>query len=156
MGEKIGVKEASKILGVSRKTVYSRLRSGKIEGEKIETKHGLKWVIDRDKLKEQATREKEVVEVKEINRLIKKKELMNELIEAINSENRQVIEESMDNIDNKLDKQKEQFREQSEHIQKQRELIEKQNEYIKELSKEIKEIKTEQKKSFFSKIKDLF
>lgn len=68
MSEKIGVKEAAEILGVSKKTVYSRLRSGQISAEKVDTKHGKKWVIDKDDLREQATAENEVVEVKEINR----------------------------------------------------------------------------------------
>jgi len=37
MSGKIGVKEAAEILGVSKKTVYSRLRSGQISAEKVDT-----------------------------------------------------------------------------------------------------------------------
>jgi len=130
--EKLGVKEASKILGVSKKTVYSRLRSGKLPGEKIDTKHGKKWVINKDHLQEQATREKEVVEVKEINQLVNKENLLNELVEAVNSQNKQLINESIEKVTDKIDQQ---------------------NKAIQELSEQVKELKKQQNKSLWGRVK---
>lgn len=135
MSEKIGVKEAAKILGLSKKTVYSRLRSGQIPAEKVETKHGLKWVIDKEQLKEQATHEKEVVEVKEINELVSKEDLMNDLIEAINSQNETVINEAMNSIND---------------------TIKQQNEAIEDLSEQVNKLQQQQNRSILDKIKDFF
>ena len=133
--EKVGVKEASKILGVSKKTVYTKLRAGQLPGEKIDTKHGKKWVIDKENLEEQATREKEVVEVKEINQLVNKEDLLNELVEAVNSQNEQLINESIDKVTDK---------------------IEQQNKAIMDLSEQVKELKEQQNKGLLDRIKDLF
>ena len=133
--EKVGVKEAAKILGVSKKTVYSKLRSGKLPGEKIKTKHGLKWVINKKDLEETAKREKEVVEVKEINQLVNKEDLMNELIEAVNSQNEKLIKNSMDKVTDKIDQQ---------------------NKQIQELSQQIKELKEQQNKGLMDRIKNYF
>ncbi|MCF8002272.1 MAG: helix-turn-helix domain-containing protein [Halanaerobiales bacterium] len=69
--EKIGVKEAAKILGLSKKSVYTKLRSGQIPGEKINTKYGQKWVINKEQLEDQA-KENEIVEVKEVNKPVSK------------------------------------------------------------------------------------
>ncbi|MFW6025373.1 MAG: helix-turn-helix domain-containing protein [Candidatus Woesearchaeota archaeon] len=142
MSEKIDVKKAAKILGVSKKTVYSRLRSGKIQAEKVDTKHGKKWLIDKDKLTEQATIENEVVEVKEINQLIKKEQLMNELIEAVNSQNKQLIKESMENID--------------ETIKKQNKILEQQSNKLESLEDRLQSIQDQQNNTLFDKIKNFF
>ena len=142
MSEKIGVKEAAKVLGVSKKTVYSRLRSGQINAEKVDTKHGKKWLIDKNKLTEQATAENEVVEIKEINRLINKEQLMNELVEAIENQNKQLIKQSMENINNT--------------IQKQNEILEKQSNKLAIMEEKIKEIQQQQSKSLFEKLKVIF
>jgi len=144
--EKVGVKEASKILGVSKKTVYSRLRSGKLPGEKIDTKHGKKWVIDKEDLQEQATREKEVVEVKEINQLVNKEDLLNELVEAVNSQNKQLINESIEKVTDKIDQQNKAIESLSEQIKDMQE----------EYQEEIQELKEQQNKSLWNKIKNIF
>jgi len=130
--EKIGVKEASKILGVSKKTVYSRLRSGKLPGEKIDTKHGKKWVINKKDLQNQARAETEVVEVKEINQLVNKENLLNELIQAVNSQNKQLIDNCIKKVTDKIDEQ---------------------NNRIEQLTEEVKELNNEQKKSLWAKVR---
>lgn len=130
--EKIGVKEASKILGVSKKTVYSRLRSEKLPGEKIDTKHGKKWVINKKDLQNQARAETEVVEVKEINQLVNKENLLNELIQAVNSQNKQLIDNCIKKVTDKIDEQ---------------------NNRIEQLTEEVKELNNEQKKSLWAKVR---
>jgi len=133
--EKVGVKEASKLLGVSKKTVYTKLRAGQLPGEKIDTKHGQKWVIDKEKLQKQATREKEVVEVKEINQLVNKEDLLNELVEAVNSQNKQLINESVEKVTDKIDQQ---------------------NKAIMDLSEQVKELKKKQNKGLWDRVKSCF
>lgn len=138
--KKIGVKEASKLLGVSKKTVYKKLRTGQIPGEKEETKYGRKWVIDKDKLEEQATFENEVVEVQEINKQIDKEELINTLSEAVEGRQRALIEQATDSIKETMDRQNEQ--------------LERQNELIEDLQKEVQQLRAEQNKNWLDKIRN--
>ncbi|MFW5991679.1 MAG: helix-turn-helix domain-containing protein [Halanaerobiaceae bacterium] len=121
MSNQIGVKEAAKILGLSKKTVYTKLRSGQILGEKIQTKYGQKWVIDKEQLEDQAAVKNEVVEVKEINELVNREDLMNELIEAVNGQNKELIDEEVDNITDKLDRQERAITELTEEVKRMRE-----------------------------------
>jgi len=147
--EKVGVKEASKILDLSKKSVYTKLRSGQLKGEKINTKYGQKWVIDKEQLKNQAKTKNEVVEVKEINELVDSKEFMNELIEAVNSQNKALIKDAVENIT-------EEIKSQSDKIDNQESKMERQDQAIRELTEEVKKLRKQQNKSVIDKIKDIF
>lgn len=149
MSEKIGVKEAAEILGVSKKTVYSRLRSGQISAEKVDTKHGKKWVIDKDDLTEQATAENEVVEVKEINKLIDKDQLVNDLLDAIEARNKGAINSAMEKIDETVS-------EQNKAIKEQNKLIREQSSRLESMETRLEELHKQQNKSILDKIKSLF
>ena len=118
MKNKIGVKEAAEILGVSKKTVYERLRSGKINAEKIDTKHGKKWVIDRDEIEESAKIEKDVIEVQEVKELIDKEQLKSDLINAIQARNKQDIDKAMDKVNDSIKRQNELLQEQQEALER--------------------------------------
>ena len=135
MKNKIGVKEAAEILGVSKKTVYERLRSGKINAEKIDTKHGKKWVIDRDEIEETAKIEKDVIEVQEVKELIDKEQLKSDLINAIQARNKQDIDKAMDKVD--------------DSIKRQNELLQEQQRMLEELQRQVD-------KTFIDKVKDNF
>ena len=135
MKNKIGVKEAAEILGVSKKTVYERLRSGKINAEKIDTKHGKKWVIDRDEIEESAKIEKDVIEVQEVKELIDKEQLKSDLINAIQARNKQDIDKAMDKVD--------------DSIKRQNELLQEQQRMLEELQRQVD-------KTFIDKVKDNF
>jgi len=147
--EKVGVKEAAKILGLSKKSVYTKLRSGKLKGEKINTKFGQKWVIDKEQLTDQAKTKNEVVEVKEINELVDSKDFMNELIEAVNSQNKALINGAVENIT-------EEIKSQSDKIDSQESKMERQDQAIRELTEEVKKLRKQQNKSIIDKIKDIF
>jgi len=118
MKNRIGVKEAAEILGVSKKTVYERLRSGKINAEKIDTKHGKKWVIDRDEIEESAKIEKDVIEVQEVKELIDKEQLKSDLINAIQARNKQDIDKAMDKVNDSIKRQNELLQEQQETLER--------------------------------------
>ena len=133
--DKIGVKEAAQILGLSKKSVYTKLRSGQLKGEKINTKYGQKWIIEKEQLEDQAKIKNEVIEAKEINELVSKEELLNELSEALNSHNKALINEAVQTITKKLDKQEQ---------------------AILAFKNELKEIKEKQEQSFIDKIKNIF
>ena len=142
MKNRIGVKEAAEILGVSKKTVYERLRSGKINAEKIDTKHGKKWVIDRDEIEESAKIEKDVIEVQEVKELIDKEQLKSDLINAIQARNKQDIDKAMDKVD--------------DSIKQQNKLFKQQNERLESMEERIKELQKNQAQSLLDKIKNLF
>ena len=144
----IDVQKASEILGVSRKTIYRRLRSGELDGKKVPTDNTMKWVINKNDI-QQAKRVQESVDIVEVEENISKEKLIKAIQEAVNSQNKQVIEENVEKVSNKIEEQNKEIREQREQIQKQ-------NEYIKNLSEEIKEIKNNQNISFLEKIKSLF
>ncbi|MFW5987930.1 MAG: hypothetical protein ACOCQA_00665, partial [bacterium] len=71
-------------------------------------------------------------EVKEINKLISKEDLMNELIGAVNSQNKALIDKGIDKVTDKLDKQER---------------------AIQELTEEVKQLKN---RTILDKIKDFF
>lgn len=52
-GEPIPVEAAAKALGTSVNALKKRLRKGTLRGSKLDTKHGEKWFIDANSLKEQ-------------------------------------------------------------------------------------------------------
>jgi len=43
---KVGIAEASRMLGLSQDTVRKRLRSGELAGEKVKAAGGFRWVVD--------------------------------------------------------------------------------------------------------------
>jgi|SRR6056297_1698918 len=131
MEEKIGVKETAKILGLSKKSIYTKLRSGKLPGKKINTKYGQKWIINKKDLKEQAKVINEVVEIKEINKLINKEDILDEFVKVLNEQNKQDKEEIIEKLD-------------------------KQQEIIKQQFKMIRQLQEEKNQSLLAKIKNLF
>ena len=138
MGDMLTLKEASNYCGYSVSYIRQKLLNGEIEGEKEDFQYGSRWLVSKEELDRMvhvAKVQKESVQVKEVNKPISKDQLMEELIEAINSQNKEVIDEAMEKVSDKLDKQ---------------------NEAIETLSEEIKEIKREQNKSFWEKVKGLF
>ena len=136
----ISVEEAKEILGVSRKTIYRRLRKGELKGKKYKTDNTEKWLISEDSVYSNKMIN-ESVEVKEVNKLIDKDQLMNDLVEAINNKNKQIIEESMDKVNST--------------IENQQELLKKQNNKLEKMEKQLQELYQHKNKSLWQKIKEL-
>ncbi|MCK8825069.1 helix-turn-helix domain-containing protein [Fuchsiella alkaliacetigena] len=61
------VEEAVKSLEVSKSTIYSWLRSGKLDGKKLQTKQGPRWFLNQEQfiLREDSTTELEKAVIKE-------------------------------------------------------------------------------------------
>ncbi|MCF8002542.1 MAG: helix-turn-helix domain-containing protein [Halanaerobiales bacterium] len=130
----IDVQRAKEILGVSRKTIYNRLKSGELDGKKVATDNTMKWVINENDIK-QAKRVQESVEVVEVEENISKEQLIESIQEAVNSQNKQVIQESMEKVTDKIDQQ---------------------NKAIQQLTEQIKRLKEQQNKSLWDKAKNIF
>ena len=47
----VGVKEAAEIMDFSKRTIYKKLRKGVLLDQKLETKTGYKWQINKNNLK---------------------------------------------------------------------------------------------------------
>jgi len=145
MADKIDVKTASEILGVSNKTIYNKLRSGELKGKKKKTKYGEKWVLDKKEVKNyknSPVAENEVVEIEQVNELVSinefkrdlsniHKEQLDKAVKALNEQNKQDKEEIIEKLD-------------------------KQQEIIEQQSKMIRQLQEEKNQSFLDKIKNLF
>ena len=157
----ITVEEAMKRLDVSRRTVYNRLRAGKLDGKKFPSKHGQKWMINKDEFNDQAAVINEVVEV---DRSMSKKEFQQAIKQAVAAQERELIGQVEDRFFNAVislysqfeQNQKELVKQVKEENQQLRKDIKKDNEKLlskiekreQELAKKVKEFRNqEQQKS---------
>ena len=132
------IKEAAEYADKSTSWIRKKILSGELEAEKKAFKYGKRWETTKqaiDDLLEQAKMEKEVVEVREVEETIPVEQFRNDILEATESQNRELIDEAVDNITNK---------------------IERQEKAIESLTEEIKIMRKQQNKSIFDKVKDFF
>ena len=95
----ITVEKAAEILNCSKKTVYRKLRSGDLNGKKLEVKTGLKWFISSDAL-DKAIMETEVIDIAEVEKEISLEEFENKfqkMLHTVSEEVRNVIQEENQN-----------------------------------------------------------
>lgn len=145
MKNEIGVNKASQILGVSKKTIYNKLRSGKLNGEKKKTKFGEKWVMDKEEVKNyknSPVSENEVVEIEQVNELVSINEFKKDLSE--------IHKEQLDKAVKALNEQNKQDK--KEIIEK----LDKQQEINEQLLEKIQQLQEEKNQSLLDKIKNLF
>ena len=140
--EELTIKAAAEYYGKSESWIRKRILSGELEAEKRPFQYGQRWITTEKALdqlaadlKEQSKMQKESVNVREVSRPVDKKEFINELIEATESRNKQLINNAVDNINKKFEQQ---------------------NELIMELKQEIEQQRKENNKSLVDKIKNLF
>lgn len=113
MAEYVGVKEAAEILDLSKRTIYKKLRKGDLPGQKVETKTGSKWQINKNDLKIPPTVNNEVIEVKEKQEIMSKNELKQLIVELDKERNKELnnkidkLEKKLEEMDKKLDKKQE-------------------------------------------------
>ena len=146
------IKEAAEYADKSTSWIRKKILSGELEAEKKAFKYGKRWETTKqaiDDLLEQAKMEKEVVDVREVDKAIPVKQFKNELLKATESQNRELINKAVENIT-------EEIKSQSTKIDNQENKIEKQNQAIKELTKEVKKMREQQKKSIIDKIINIF
>ena len=145
MQDKIDVKTASDILGVSKKTIYNKLRSGELNGKKKKRKNGEKWVLDKEEVKNYKNSpivENEVVEIEQVNELVSINEFKKDLSE--------IHKEQLDKAVKALNEQNKQDKE--EIIEK----LDKQQEINEQLLEKIQQLQEEKNQSLLDKIKNLF
>jgi len=140
--EELTIKAAAEYYGKSSSWIRKKILSGELEAEKRPFQYGERWITTEKALdqlaadlKEQAKIEKDSINIREVSRPVDKKEFINELIEATESRNKQLINNAVDNINKKFEQQ---------------------NELIMELKQEIEQQRKENNKSLVDKIKDFF
>lgn len=131
---KITVAEAAEILDCSKRTVYRKLRSGKLDGKKLEVKKGLKWFINKNDL-DRAISEKEIVEVSEVEKKVTIQEFEDKFRKIVREEIENVVENKEESKDSKEDLKKD---------------------LQKIVRKELKDILEKKDKNIWEKIKSIF
>jgi len=144
--EKLTIKGAAEYYGRSESWIRKKILNGQLDAEKENFKYGKRWVTTEKslddlekKLQEQAKAENEIVNVREVNKPVDKETLINDLIDATESRNKELIDDAVDNINKNINKQNKQMQEQ-----------------ISKLTKKVEQLQQEKEKSFIDKLKDLF
>ena len=132
------IKEAAEILEVSTSTVRRRIKSGKIEAELKASPYGEQYYIPKNELN-QAVKDKEVVDVKDVSKPIDKEQFLNELTDAVNANLSGDMEKVEDNIKESMKRQNEQLQEE-----------------IQALSEKVDQLQQQQNKNLWDKIKNIF
>lgn len=147
--KELTIKAAAEYYGKSESWIRKKILSGELEAEKRPFQYGKRWIITEKALdqlalalKEQAKIQKESVNIREVNRPVDKNQFINELVEATESKNKQLVNKAVDNITNKIEQQ-------NEKLDQQQKLIEK-------LSDQVNQLQQENKKSLIVKLKELF
>jgi len=147
--EELTIKAAAEYYGKSESWIRKKILNGQLEAEKRPFTYGERWIttekaLDQlaEDLKEQAKIEKDSINIREVSRPVDKEKFLNELIEATEGRNKQLIDEAVNNITDKIEAQNNQ--------------LQQQNEIIKKLSDQVEEMQQRQNKSLFDKVKDFF
>ena len=142
--EKLTIKEAAEYIGKSTSWLRKKILNNEIHAEKESFKYGERYKISKEELdnyQQKAKIIKESVEVVEVEEKISKKDLMNELVEAVYSQNKKLINKSIKKVTDKIDQQ-------NKAIEK---LIN-ENENIK---RELNKIRKHQDKSLWNKVTNI-
>ncbi|OEG61875.1 MAG: hypothetical protein BHK79_07880 [Halanaerobium sp. MDAL1] len=147
--EELTIKAAAEYYGKSESWIRKRILSGELEAEKRPFQYGERWITTEkalddlaERLNEQAKMQKDSVNIREVSKPIGKEQFINELIEATESKNKEMIDDA-------LNKVSEQFKQQNKQLQQQNELINK-------LYEKLDRVEKKQDKSLFDKIKHFF
>lgn len=140
MKDEYTIKEVAEMLEVSSSTVRRRIKEGQIEANKKKSRYGQTYYIPASEI-DKAIMQEDVLEFKN-SVTVSKQEIIKELVEAINSQNKNMIKEAMSNITQKIESQNEQIQEQNEAINK--------------LSEKVNKLQEEQNKSLWERVKNYF
>jgi len=143
--EKLKLKEAAKYADKSTSWIRKKILNGQLAAEKEAFKYGERWITTKkaiDDLLGQAKTEKEVVEVREVNKPVAAEDLINQLLDKTRQQNKELIDQAAADV--------------KKVITEQSSKIDKQQETISQLSEKLDRIEKRQNKSFIDKIKDYF
>lgn len=102
--KKYTIKQAAEILEVSKSTIRRRIKSGSINAKKEEGPYGKQYFIPEEEL-DHAVAENDIIEIGQVNKPISKDMILNELTEAINKQNKALVEEVKADINQKFEQQ---------------------------------------------------
>jgi uncharacterized coiled-coil protein SlyX len=147
--EELTIKAAAEYYGKSESWIRKRILSGELDAEKRPFQYGQRWITTEkalddlaERLNEQAKMQKESVSIREVNKPIGKEQFINELIEATESKNKEMIDDAVEKISDQIKQRDEQIKQQGEMLNK--------------LYKKLDRVEKKQDKSLFDKIKQLF
>jgi tRNA uridine 5-carbamoylmethylation protein Kti12 len=143
--EKLKIKEAAEYADKSDSWIRKKILNGQLAAEKEAFKYGERWITTKkaiDDLLGQAKTEKEVVEVREVNKPVAAEDLINQLLDKTRQQNKELIDQAAADV--------------KKVITEQSSKIDKQQETISQLSEKLDRIEKRQNKSFIDKIKDYF
>lgn len=147
--EELTIKAAAEYYGKSESWIRKRILSGELDAEKRPFQYGQRWITTEkalddlaERLNEQAKMQKEAVSIREVNKPIGKEQFINELIEATESKNKEMIDDAVEKISDQIKQRDEQIKQQGEMLNK--------------LYKKLDRVEKKQDKSLFDKIKQLF
>lgn len=89
----IDVKKAAELLGVSQRTIYRYIKKGELKAIKKPFGYTEKWYIHKDQVQEKAKVNKEIVEVKEVNKPISKEEILKAMQQVATGTDQEEISE---------------------------------------------------------------
>ncbi|MFN2363168.1 MAG: hypothetical protein ABR596_02630 [Halarsenatibacteraceae bacterium] len=141
----ITIKEAAEYADKSESWIRKKILSGELKAEKNPFKYGERWETTKkniDDLLEDLKAEREVLEIREVNKPVSKDQLLNELVEAISEQNKDDIK----NISSKLQELNQKL------IKENQELI-RENEKLRQ---QVDQLQEQLNKGLKDKLKELF
>ena len=136
--EKLKIKEAAEYADKSDSWIRKKILNDELRAEKEAFKYGERWITTKkaiDDLLGQAKTEKEVVEVREVNKPVAADELINKLLDKSKQQNKELIDQAAADI---------------------KKVITEQQETINQLSEKLDRIEKRQNKTLLDKIKPIF
>ena len=136
--EKLKIKEAAKYADKSDSWIRKKILNDELRAEKEAFKYGERWITTKkaiDDLLGQAKTEKEVVEVREVNKPVAADELINKLLDKSKQQNKELIDQAAADI---------------------KKVITEQQETINQLSEKLDRIEKRQNKTLLDKINPIF
>jgi excisionase family DNA binding protein len=155
--EEYTIKEAATILDVSTSTIRRRIKSGKLNAEKKDSPYGKQYFISEEEF-EQAIAKNEIMEIKNIDKPVAPEVITNRIIKALETKNRDIIENVLDNKVEELKKHNEDvIKKEAENIATEiNDHLDKQQEINEQLLEKIRHLQKEKNKSLIDKIKNFF
>lgn len=133
--QKLTIKEAAEYYGKSDSWIRKRILAEELEAEKESFTYGKRWVTTKEalddlaeRLRENAVKENEIIEVRNIDRKVSKEEFLNELEEM----NRNLLENATSDLKEKIDNQNELIKELQEEIRNKKSYVDRFIDFIRD------------------------
>jgi len=132
--QKLTIKEAAEYYGKSDSWIRKRILAEELEAEKESFTYGKRWVTTKEalddlaeRLRENAVKENEIIEVRNVDRKVSKEEFLNELEEM----NRNLLENATNELKEKIDDQNKLIKELQNEIRNKKSYLDQFIDFIK-------------------------